>query len=127
MENEKRKMKNKKTKKHKNEKMKNKTWKTKNEKLQILDQSINPSQFSSWPPTKYFAPPPWEGYIVYITWKIVWQLFTLTATAQLTPNRKSYQLSKQEIEFDVMEEMYAAWHMRQWAEKTTFLDKNDLT
>ena len=28
--------------------------------------------------------------------------------AQLTPNQKSYQLSKQEIEFDLMEEMYAA-------------------
>ena len=25
-----------------------------------------------------------------------------------------------------MEEMYAAWHMRQWAEKTTFLDKKRL-
>ena len=35
------------------------------------------------------------------------RLLTLTATAQLTVNRKSYQLSEPEIEFHVMEEMYA--------------------
>ena len=35
-------------------------------------------------------------------------LLTLKATAQLTPNQKFYQLSKPEIEFHVMEEMYAA-------------------
>ena len=39
------------------------------------------------------------------------RLLTLTATAQLTPNRKSYQLSKPEIEYHVMEEMYAALRM----------------
>ena len=43
-----------------------------------------------------------------------------TATAKLTPNQKSYQLSKPQIEFDVMEEMYAASCMRTCAEKTTF-------
>ena len=36
----------------------------------------------------------------------------MTATAQLTPNRKSYQLSKPEIEFHVMEETYVALYMR---------------
>ena len=36
-----------------------------------------------------------------------WWLLTFTATAKLTPNRKSYQLSKPEIEFDVMGETYA--------------------
>ena len=35
-------------------------------------------------------------------------LHTLTVTAQLTPNKKSYQLYKAEIEFNVMKEMYAA-------------------
>ena len=40
--------------------------------------------------------------------KRLW-LLTLTATAQLTLNRKSYQLSKPEIEFHVMEEMFAAF------------------
>ena len=50
---------------------------------------------------------------------------TLTATAQLTPNWKSYQLSKPEIEFHVMEEMYAALFMCTCAEKTTFLGKDD--
>ena len=44
--------------------------------------------------------------------------------AQLTPKPKSYQMSKQEIEFDIMEEMYAAGHLSPWAEKTTFLGKN---
>ena len=36
-----------------------------------------------------------------------WRLLTFTATAKLTPNRKSYQLSKSEIEFDIMGETYA--------------------
>ena len=36
------------------------------------------------------------------------RLLTLKATAELTQNRKSYQLSKPEIELYVMEEMYAA-------------------
>ena len=39
------------------------------------------------------------------------------ATAQLTPNRKSYQLSKPENEFHVMEEMHAALRMHMCAEK----------
>ena len=50
---------------------------------------------------------------------------TLTATTQLTPNRKSYQLSKPEIEFHMIEEMYAALHMYTCAEKMTFVDKYD--
>ena len=55
------------------------------------------------------------------------RLLTLTATAQLTPNRKSYQLSKPEKEFHVIEEMYAALHisMRMCAEKTKYLGKDD--
>ena len=53
------------------------------------------------------------------------RLLTLTVTAKLTPNRKSYQLSKAEIEFHVMEEMYAALRMCTCAEKTTFLGKDD--
>ena len=39
------------------------------------------------------------------------RLLTLTATEQLTLNRKSYQLSKPKIECHVMEEMYAALRM----------------
>ena len=53
------------------------------------------------------------------------RLLTLTATAQMTPNQKSYQLSKPEIEFHMMEEMYAALCMRGCAEKTTFLGKDN--
>ena len=49
----------------------------------------------------------------------------MTATAQLTPNWKSYQLFKPEKEFHVMEEMYAVLHMRMCTEKTTFLGKDN--
>ena len=45
----------------------------------------------------------------------------------MIPNRKSYQLSKPEIEFHMMEEMYAALCMCTCEEKTTFLGKFDLT
>ena len=41
--------------------------------------------------------------------------------------RKSYQLSKPEIEFHMMEEMYAALCMCMCAEKTTVFGKDDLT
>ena len=64
------------------------------------------------------------GSIVYYLKKYL-RLLTLTATAQLTPNGKSYQLSKPEIEFHVIEEMYAALRKCMSAEKTTFLDKDD--
>ena len=49
-----------------------------------------------------------RGYII-----LPEKMFTiphLTATAQLTANRKSYQLFNPEIEFNVMEEMYAKLH-----------------
>ena len=41
------------------------------------------------------------------------------------PNRKSYQLSKPEIEFHGMDEMYAALCMCAFAKKTTFVGKDD--
>ena len=40
-------------------------------------------------------------------------------------NGKSYQLSKPEIEFNMMEKMYAALRLCTYAEKTTFLCKDD--
>ena len=45
---------------------------------------------------------------------------------QLTPNQKSYQQSKPEIVFDVMEQIYMELriHMRMLAEETTILDKD---
>ena len=64
------------------------------------------------------------GCIIFYLKKCLW-LLHLTATAQLTPNRKSYQLSKPEKEFHVMEEMYAASRMCMCAEKMTFLGKDD--
>ena len=57
--------------------------------------------------------------------KKCWRLLILTATAQLTPNRKSYKLSTAGIEFNVMEQIYAASSMRVSAEMTTFLGKDD--
>ena len=68
---------------------------------------------------------PLIGCTVYHLKKNHLQLLALTATAQLTLNRKSYQLSKPEIEFHMMEEMYAALCMCGCAEKTTFLGKDD--
>ena len=53
------------------------------------------------------------------------KIMFMTATAQLTRNLKSYQLSKPEIEFHVMEEMYVALCICMCAEKTTFLGKVD--
>ena len=41
------------------------------------------------------------------------------------PNRKSYQLSKPEIEFHVMDEMYVALCMCAYAKKTTFVGEDD--
>ena len=61
-----------------------------------------------------------EDEIKNITWKNCWWLLTLTGTATLLQNRKCYQLSKPEIEFDVMKEMYAALGMHTCSEKTTF-------
>ena len=59
-----------------------------------------------------------EGCII-TTWKRYWQLLNLTATAQLTLNQKSYELSEPEIKF----EMYTALCMLMCEEKTTSLSK----
>ena len=77
-----------------------------------------------WRKTTFEGRQPLIG-LQYITWKKYLRLLTLTATTQLTPNRKSYQLSKQEKEFHVMEEMYAASRMHMCEEKTTLLGKDD--
>ena len=63
--------------------------------------------------------------VSYITWKQCWKLLTLTVTAQMTPSQKSYRLSKPEIVFHMMEEMYAALCMCTCAEKTTVFGKYD--
>ena len=77
-----------------------------------------------WRKTTFDGRQPFIG-LQYITWKKYLQLLTLTATAQLTPNWKSYELSKPEMEFHVMEEMYAALRMSMCAEKMTFFGKDD--
>ena len=45
---------------------------------------------------------------------------TLTASTQLTPNRKYYQLSNPETEFNMFKEIYAALSMGTFLENTTF-------
>ena len=62
--------------------------------------------------------------LYYLNKKHLW-LLILTDKVQLTLNRKSNQLSKPEIEFHVMEEMYAASCMCACAKKTTFVGKDD--
>ena len=77
-----------------------------------------------WRKTTFDGRQPPIGCIVYYLKKILRHL-TLTATAQLTWNWKSYQLSKPEIELHMMEEMYAALRTCTFAEKMTFLGKDD--
>ena len=55
-------------------------------------------------PEKFFTTPHLDGH------------------SKTDPNRKSYQLSKPEKEYHVMEEMYTASLMCMYAEKTTFLE-----
>ena len=52
--------------------------------------------------------------------EIFLRLLTLTATAQLTPNWISYQLSEPEKEFYVIEEIYVASLMCMFAERRHF-------
>ena len=59
--------------------------------------------------------------VLYYLKKIL-RLLTLTATAQLTPNQRSYQLSKQEIESHMIKEMYTALRKRTCEEKKTTFD-----
>ena len=68
---------------------------------------------------------PLIGCIVYYLKKIFTTPNLDSRTAQLTPNRKSYQLSKPEIGFHVMKEMYTALRMCACAKKTRFLGKDD--
>ena len=91
----------------------------------IFDGSRPLTEDDLWWKTTFNGGRPLIG-LQYITWKKYLRLLTLTATAQLAPNQKHYhQLSKQEIEFHVIEEMYAALYMSTCAKKTTFLGKDD--
>ena len=51
--------------------------------------------------------------------KFFWCLLTLTATRQLTSNRISYQLSKPEMEFHMIDIIYVALPMCAQTKKTT--------
>ena len=71
----------------------------------------------------FFAPPPlpWN-YLKFFLW-----LLTVTAIPQLMLNRKWYQASKPEMEFHMINITYAALHMREQTENTTFACKDDCT
>ena len=62
--------------------------------------------------------PPLRNYLIFFFW---WPL-TVTATPQLMLNRKWYQASKPEMEFHMINMMYAALPMRA---TTTFSCKDD--
>ena len=73
-------------------------------------------------PPNYFAPPPlpFKSYL-----KFVWWLLTLAATRQLTSNRICYHVSNREMEFHMIDIIYAALSMCAQTEKTTFSCKDD--
>ena len=54
-------------------------------------------------------------------------LFSITAKPQLMLNRKWYQASKPEMEFHMINIIYAALSIRAQTEKTTFSCKDDCT
>ena len=74
-------------------------------------------------PKNNFAPPPPSPFTILPDFFL--RPLTLTATTQMMLNRKCYQVSKPEIEFHMMDIMYAALHMRAHTKKTTFSCKDD--
>ena len=56
-----------------------------------------------------------------------WRPLTLTATPQMTISKKCYQVSKPEIEFHMIDIIYAALPMGPQTEKATFLCKDVCT
>ena len=71
------------------------------------------------PPPFFFAPR-LNNYLKFYWWPLV-----LTATPQLMLNRKWYQASKPEIEFNIINMMYVALPRHPQTEKTTFSCKDD--
>ena len=70
----------------------------------------------------------WKTTFDMVTVYYLKKIFTnphLDSQAQLTPDRKFYRLPRPEIEFHVMEEMYSTLCMCMFAEKTTFLGKDN--
>ena len=88
-----------------------------------LTESV--SQLVSQSVSQFFLPPcplPIRNYL-----KFFWWLLTVTATPQLMLNRKWYQGSKPEMEFHMMNIIYAALSISAQAKKTTFSCKDDCT
>ena len=71
--------------------------------------------------SKIILPPlPWKSYLNFFWW-----LHTLTATQELMSNRICYQVPKLEMEFHMIDVIYAALPIRAQKEKMTFSWKND--
>ena len=71
----------------------------------------------------FFGPLPLKKYLIFLFW---W-LLPMTATPQLMLNRKRYQASKPELEFHMINMIYAALSMRTQTEKTTLSCKDNCT
>ena len=81
----------------------------------------NEDYLKNWPFPQIMLPPsPLKSYL-----KFFWWLLTLTATQQLMSNRICYQVSKPEMEFHMIDIIYAALPMGAQTEKTTFSCKDD--
>ena len=86
------------------------------------DELRNEDVLKNCPPTQQQFPPSLSYY--NITWFFLRPL-TLTATPQMMLNRKCYQVSKPEMEFHMIDMIYAALPMGAQTEKTTFSCKDD--
>ena len=71
--------------------------------------------------TTILSPPP----LITILPEYFWRPPTLTATQQMMLSLKCYQVSKPEIEFHIMNIMYAELHMRTHTENTSFSCKDN--
>ena len=86
-------------------------------KIKVTQKGRQPQKWK-WPQiwrqmkkiSKQFCPPPFPP--ITILPELFWRPLILTATPQMMLSRKCYQVSKPEIEFHMMNIMYAALHMR---------------
>ena len=101
-------------------------WLKNENNLKCEDDLYNEDNLKNWPspPKNLFCPPPLP---LKNNLKFFWWLLTVTATPQLMLNRKWYQGSKPEMEFHMMNIIYAALSISAQAKKTTFSCKDDCT
>ena len=84
------------------------------------DELKNEDVLKNYLPTpQQFCPPP----PITILPELFWWPLILTATPQMMLSRKCYQVSKPEIEFHIMNIMYAALHMRAYRKDDIFMQR----